>query len=271
MSTYEKHRIRDARIPFILHDYRFPHGVSDFHGNWHENVELLYFLEGQATVTSNDLHLEVAAGDLAVINANHIHTISAEGPIRYFVVIVDRAFCLSHYLDPSAVTFTPLVRDPEIGALLTALASEYAGGDGALSPPLTRARVLSVMALLLQRHSGGEGTPAGDTPLVTAVKHALAHIHAEYREDLTLDALSDTVGISKYYLAREFHRLTGMTVIRYLNALRCEKAKPLLAENVLSMEAVANAVGFSSASYFARVFRTAVGVSPSEYRRGVGK
>ena len=57
-----------------------------------------------------------------------------------------------------------------------------------------------------------------------------------------------------------------MTVVGYLNSLRCEKAKPLLSEGGESIEEVARAVGFSGATYFARVFKESVGMLPSEYR-----
>ncbi|MBR7095720.1 MAG: helix-turn-helix transcriptional regulator [Clostridia bacterium] len=268
MSVYEKHRLSDARLPFILHHYRFPAGVHACRGNWHENVELLYFTEGGAVVTSNDLRFEVEAGDLAVINQNHIHTIVATSPLSYLVAIVDRSFCLANHFDTNAVTFTPRVRDPEIAAVLTSLLSEWSE-EGAVSVPLIRARLLTVMALLLDRYSECGGAEGEDPHTLAAVKRALGHLHAEYEKPQTLDALSEKVGISKYYLAREFRRLTGMTVITYLNSLRCEKSKPLLAENKMTLEGVATAVGFSGAAYFSRVFREFEGVSPSEYRAGL--
>lgn len=266
MSVYEKHRLRDARLPFILHDYRFPAGAHACRGNWHENVELLFFMEGSATVTSNDLRFSVTAGDLAVINQNHIHTIVAETPIRYFVAIVDRSFCLANHFDTNAVSFLPHVRDKEIAAVLTALAEDHAAG-GEPCVPLVRARVLTVMALLLSRYGGEAATTGGDPHTLAAVKRALGTLHSEYASPLTLDTLAERAGISKYYLAREFRRLTGMTVITYLNSLRCDKAKPLLLEGALSIEGVGLAVGFSGASYFSRVFRGCEGMLPSEYRR----
>ena len=266
MSNYERHRLSDGRLPFILHDYRSPAGAMGCYSNWHENLELLYFMEGSATVTSNDLHLEVTAGDLAVINANHIHAILATTPIRYRVLIVDRSFCLANHFDPNAVTFRPLVRDGEIGALFSALFDEHASRELPHRVPLVRARVLTLMGLLLNRYCETEEGCRQDPPLLTSLKRALARLHAEYQQPLSLDGLAATAGISKYYLSREFRRLTGMTVITYLNALRCEKAKPLLAEGKLGIEAVARAVGFSGATYFGRIFRETVGILPSEYR-----
>lgn len=269
MSTYERHILSDGRLPFILHDYRHPKGIGVAYSNWHENLELLYFLEGSAVVTSNEQRIEVGAGELAVINANHIHSITALTPIRYIVLIVDRSFCLANHFDTNAIRFRPLVRDAEVAQLLNLMMAEY-HDDGALHRiPLVRARVLTVLALLLGRYREEEGTQEYSTHLLDSIKQAIGYIHAEYQKPLTLEGLATTAGISKYYLAREFRRLTGMTVIEYLNSLRCEKAKPYLSEGRDSIEAVARAVGFSGATYFARVFKETVGMLPSEYRRDV--
>ena len=266
MSKHERHILSDGRLPFILHDYRCERGVGAAYSNWHENLELLYFLEGRAAVTSNDLRIEVSAGEIAVINANHIHAITAITPIRYIVLIVDRSFCLANHFDTNAVRFRPLLCDGEIAALFDRLTEEYREEEAAHRVPLIRARVLTIMALLLSRYREEEGVPAYSTHLLASIKSALGYIHAEYQHPLTLAGLAATAGISKYYLAREFRRLTGMTVVGYLNSLRCEKAKPLLSEGSESIEEVARAVGFSGATYFARVFKECVGMLPSEYR-----
>lgn len=268
MSTHERHVLSDGRLPFILRDYRCLGGNRASYSNWHENIELLYFLEGRATVSSNERQIEVGAGELAVINANHIHAIRADTDIHYIVLIVDRSFCLANHFDPNGVLFRPLVRDAGITHLLDTLLAEYREEEAPHRIPLIRARVLSVLALLLRDHCAAEGSEEESPHLLASIKEALGYLHAEYAEPLTLDGLAATAGISKYYLAREFRRLTGMTVIEYLNALRCEKAKPLLSEGRESIEAVARAVGFSGATYFARVFRETVGMLPSEYRKG---
>ena len=148
MSKHERHILSDGRLPFILHDYRCERGVGAAYSNWHENLELLYFLEGRAAVTSNDLRIEVAAGQIAVINANHIHAITAITPIRYIVLIVDRSFCLANHFDTNAVRFRPLLCDGEIAALFDRLTEEYREEETAHRVPLIRARVLTIMEIL---------------------------------------------------------------------------------------------------------------------------
>ena len=55
--------------------------------------------------------------------------------------------------------------------------------------------------------------------------------------------------------------------MRYRNVVRIDKAKLLLADRSLTIDAVAERVGFEDAKYFARVFKDLAGISPSAYRR----
>jgi AraC-like DNA-binding protein len=69
------------------------------------------------------------------------------------------------------------------------------------------------------------------------------------------------------YLTYCFRREVGMTPISYLNRYRVNQAKQLLGEGEKSVTEIAMSVGFSDSSYFGRVFRRQVGVSPDAYRR----
>lgn len=59
-----------------------------------------------------------------------------------------------------------------------------------------------------------------------------------------------------------------MPVMTYLNRYRVRQAKILLEKGDQSITQVAMAVGFSGASYFGRVFRQEIGISPGAYQRG---
>jgi AraC-like DNA-binding protein len=59
-----------------------------------------------------------------------------------------------------------------------------------------------------------------------------------------------------------------MSVMTYLNRYRVRQAKILLEKGDQSITDVAFAVGFSGSSYFGRVFRQEIGISPGAYQRG---
>lgn len=265
MSVFEKHTMGASHIPFIFHRFEFKNKKNVDVGNWHENVELLYFTKGHATVTSDDLHVDVEPGDIAIINANRIHTISADEPHHYYCLIIDRAFCLSNHFDTNMISFTPKIRDVEIAALIEEIAEEYFG-DSPYRIQMMRAAALKIMSLLCRHHSEGDNNPYIGPPHLSAVKRAIGYISSEYNKRLTLDIIAEASGLSKYYLAREFHKVTGYTVVGYTNLVRCNMAKRMLAESEESIESVARSCGFGNFSYFSKVFLKTIGMRPSDYR-----
>jgi AraC-like DNA-binding protein len=96
----------------------------------------------------------------------------------------------------------------------------------------------------------------------------MAYIHAHYSESISLKDVSAYVGLSDQHLIRSFRGELGITPIDYLRRYRIEQAKVLLKEGEKNITEIASAVGFSTSSYFARVFRREVGMSPSAYQKG---
>jgi len=130
---------------------------------------------------------------------------------------------------------------------------------------------------LLKLHSEGQ---LPYRPLVrelpdadAAVRAALEHLGARYRDD---DAIASTVahvGIAERTLKRRFKAATGTTLIEHVQHLRVEAAKRALEAARLAVDEVGVEVGYEDPSFFRRLFKRLVGLTPSAYRRmfrGVG-
>jgi AraC-like DNA-binding protein len=74
------------------------------------------------------------------------------------------------------------------------------------------------------------------------------------------------LGLSERYLTRCFHKEMGITPVEYLDRYRMKQAKKMLESGESVTETALN-IGFSSVSYFSRLFEKEVGESPSAYRR----
>jgi two-component system response regulator YesN len=100
------------------------------------------------------------------------------------------------------------------------------------------------------------------------VSRTKRHIHRAFSSPtLSICEIARAVGLSEAYVCRLFHEATGMTVHEYITEYRISRAKELLhAGRQIKMAEVAERVGFSDANYFAKVFRKATGLVPSEYR-----
>ena len=98
---------------------------------------------------------------------------------------------------------------------------------------------------------------------------ALKYIRENYNRNLTLENVAQQIYISPYYLSHMFREELGITFVEYLTMVRMEEAKKLLMDPSLSVVAVASQVGYEDASYFSKVFKKYVGVSPNRYRRNI--
>ncbi len=98
------------------------------------------------------------------------------------------------------------------------------------------------------------------------VRKAVAYIHEHYVGPFSRQDMARQLGLSERYLTRCFHKEMGITPVEYLNRYRLKEAKIMLDAGANVTE-TALAVGFSSVSYFTRLFEKEVGESPSAYRR----
>lgn len=94
------------------------------------------------------------------------------------------------------------------------------------------------------------------------IQSAIDYMHAHLNQDISLDALAQTVNISSSHLRRLFKQATGMAPHQYLINLRVNRAKELLLTNSLSISEVAAEVGFADQSHLHRHFKRIFGITP---------
>lgn len=92
------------------------------------------------------------------------------------------------------------------------------------------------------------------------------YINENYSEKITLNAIADSVGFSKYYISRLFKQHMGVTIIDYLIKVRLDKAKELLGKGDYSIKQISFMIGYSDPNYFTWSFKKYLGISPIKYR-----
>ena len=267
MSTYEAQKIKDPALPFIFHNTHRPSKLHIQPDNWHESIEILCFVKGSADVSLNERHHAVSAGDIVIVNANCLHSVCSNSELDYYCLIINHSFCLANYFDTNQMIFEQIIKDDEIFKKMEILADEFGDAQKPYRIQAIRAHVLEICARLCRFHSKPERVPETESHLLSCIKQALGYIHTNYKKNISLDEIADLVGLSKFYFVREFRRVTGYTLVAYINLVRCERAKKLLAENRMSVGVVSEECGFSNQSYFTKIFTAYTGRRPGEYRK----
>ena len=105
---------------------------------------------------------------------------------------------------------------------------------------------------------------------VRPVRLAKQYIHNHYQEQITLEEVSDYVGLTPAYFSVMFKKETEIGFAKYLINERIEGAKDLLRESTLSVADICRKVGYNDPKHFTRLFEKNVGVKPAVYRKMYG-
>jgi len=97
-----------------------------------------------------------------------------------------------------------------------------------------------------------------------------AWVAGNYRTASPVAAMTEMSGLPDRTFIRRFRKATGLAPLEYIHALRLEEAKQMLETEDLNVDTIAEAVGYVDASFFNRLFRRKMGITPAQYQRRFG-
>jgi transcriptional regulator GlxA family with amidase domain len=98
-----------------------------------------------------------------------------------------------------------------------------------------------------------------------------AWVAEHYDRESPVAAMAARSGLAERTFKRRFAKATGLSPMEYVHTLRLEEAKQMLESGDQPVEAVATEVGYEDASFFGRLFRRKVGLTPAQYRKRFGR
>lgn len=108
---------------------------------------------------------------------------------------------------------------------------------------------------------------SSENPTIRMIRE---YINMNYGDpSLSVKSISEYANLSVSYACTYFKSETGITLNQYITDYRIKKAKQLLVDPRIKVNEVSAAVGYNDGNYFAKIFRKATGLSPSEYREQV--
>ena len=260
-------------------------GHFNMHGkHFHNQYEIFYLLEGERRFFFDNRSYLVKGGSLILVDENSIHmtTANSEREIGHDRIILyverdkmkefDRLFPnlnLVKFFHQHYGVFPLNERQQrEFINLYIRLQDEFDSRKRNYRAMIETEIIQYFIRFMRENH-----TPATEQTDVSAPSkyqniYAVAdYISEHFDETITLDLLADQFYISKYYLSRTFKEITGYGISEYLNIHRIREAKRLLEETDLSVQQIARKLGYESITYFEKVFKTYMTMSPLKYRK----
>jgi AraC family transcriptional regulator len=158
--------------------------------------------------------------------------------------------------------------DSRLGALVAAVHAEMAAGfpSGRLFlDSIEQAMAVALVGGHAVRQRAAEISRGGLGP--ARLRRIKEFIHAKVEDELSLDEMAQSVGLSTAHFARMFRKSTGETPHQFVLRQRLERAKAMLRSPDARVLDVAVACGFKTQQHFAQVFRDVCGISPTGYRQ----
>lgn len=246
----------------------------DFGPHWHSEQEVLTCLEGEITIRAENRHYLLTPGQVVIIPGNEAHQFYLQkAPCRLMIQkfgysLLDSDFtriqsnCQHFHIDSGpAALCEPLKK------LLECLLS-----DG----EITQENEWKMRAYVILLAYGLRNVPSSNRPSenqvnrtrrLTGIYPALDYVREHYHEHISLDDAARLTGYAKTYFCKHFKRVTGVSFHQYLNQYRISVACLLLEDSTMSVSAIAEMVGFSSAKLFCRIFKEITNMTTSQYQR----
>ncbi|AUS95146.1 hypothetical protein CDQ84_03380 [Clostridium thermosuccinogenes] len=98
------------------------------------------------------------------------------------------------------------------------------------------------------------------------INQMMEYLAKNYNKPVTCKELSDRFHFTEDYLTRKMKQYAGITPWQYLQHLRIEKAKELLANTDYTLSSIAGSIGYGDLSVFYKAFKKQTGMAPGEWR-----
>lgn len=277
----------DPTFPSYIHDgYVYGGCTWEKVTHFHKDVELLSVHSSCMGYSVNGNNIFLEKGDTLFVNSDQLHYSYALPPRegRYIIAVMHpRILCSNYAVEAKAILpvtgnkKVPYIhfhngdRDAaRIQELMFELQHKAKGNEFLITKVF-----YEIWEIILDRvNESGQFIPDDmmNQDLHNEVLKAMMnYVDKNYMNNITLNEIASSGGISKSLCNSIFNKYTQMSPIEYIMHFRARKVADLLQAGTFSMSEIAEQTGFSSASYMAETFKKFYMLSPREYKKAMSK
>lgn len=251
--------------------FRFP-------GERHNFFEFYYVVNGDMVTTIDDKKYYMSAGDYIMVPPMHYHSME---PRKTYATGISVLFDASGYpetvfggklssfgkqiLSNLVNCYAQNVNDSEFRPKV--LPSQSYEKDFAYAHTLKLCvENIALIALYDYNQAKPKETNSQKNKDELALK-ILAYLEKNYKENPSLQKISEDLNYSVPHICRTFRRAYNETVVNYIIKLKIDEALKLIEQNAMSFREISDELGFDGVAYFSRIFKQYTGTTPSAYRK----
>lgn len=208
----------------------------------------------------------------SVINMNYVMPVTLDARMPYMILDGESDWS-RQALDCLDSVFSMLQAYGEVGSYGETPLLQFSNSPGERECFEIRVheQMSRAWSLIYTHRSGSQLAPTvkNKNILQIRVQKMIKFIEENFADDITLEEIANSASISRSEASRCFQSYLGTSPVNYLLKYRIERSMQLLRDNDLTVEAIALECGFSSSSYFCKVFRLKTGKTPKKYRSEV--
>lgn len=244
--------------------------------HYHDAYEIYLQLDGKRYLFFDNICYTLERGDMAIFKPFDIHyaesrevdyyeryVLNFQSDVLNSVLTNSEVYLLLEKINSCVVHLTEEETTELCGYFERA--EGYANQEGFLIRKLLCSSVLQLIVKAIA-YTDKSMAVAGEK-IAPQIITALRYIDKHYKENISLDEISDAAHMSKYYFCRKFHSTTGATALEYLNNVRLTKVHNLLLSTDMTIDEIAHETGFMSAVNLTRAFKKVYGSAPREFRK----
>lgn len=252
--------------------------------HWHNELELIAVLSGEMNYNVNGEIIPLTAGHGILVNAGQMHYgfSDAKRQCDFICVLLhpmllcstlsyERDFVLPFLRGCGAAWLSLSPEQPWQAEVYDRVVSIYKNRKRKTAPLRFLSEFSAIWALLLENVPLEEAVETRQSRDLTIAKNMVGFLQKHYAEKVSLADIAASGAVGQSKCCKLFARYFSQTPTAYLNQYRLNKSLELLRDTDMSIIEIALTVGFSSASYYAETFRKWVGMSPTEWRKGMGR
>jgi len=284
-ELWENTELADPAFPINVFHTTFRQ-VDFLRLHWHEHLELVHIVQGEAAYQIGGRTIIARQGDLLFINSGELHAASltnANVPATICTIVFNPSMLslkeprisdivapytsglslIANEINPTDVVY-PLLLDT-----FTRLADEFKAKRPGFELTV-RAYCQLLFTWLIREYTV---TKRSDAEIKMhrlkndRFKELFTYLEERYMERISVEQAAAIVHLSVYHFCRIFKQITGQTFIQFMNHHRMNKAEQMLMQTSMSITEIAAEVGCSSINSFSKLFRQLKGASPRDVRR----